>query len=140
MQAEGSWTFQVDQEGIRGVTGPNGLVATKGLLVIGRRIERVAKEMAPVDRGRLRSSIAARLEVGDGGLPRVIVGTNVEYAAFVHEGTGIYGPRRAPIVPRNPGGVLVFKVAGKTVFARSVKGMPGRPFLRAAMEQVVGSL
>lgn len=139
MQASADWSFNVDANGIHGVLGPNGLVATKGMLVIGRRIERVAKEMCPVDRGRLRSSIAARLEVGDGGLPVVIVGTNVEYAAFVHEGTGLFGPRHAPITPKN-GNALVFKVAGRTVFARSVKGAPGRPFLRTAMEQVVGSL
>lgn len=139
MAASADWTFNVDANGIHAVMGPNGLVATKGMLVIGRRIERVAKEMCPVDRGRLRSSIAARLEVGDNGLPMTVVGTNVEYAAFVHEGTGIYGPKRTPITPKS-GSVLVFKVAGKQVFARSVKGMPGRPFLRSAMEQVVGSL
>lgn len=139
MHASGDWSFNVDANGVHAVTGPNGLIATKGLLVIGRRIERVAKETCPVDRGRLRSSIAARLDVVD-GRPACVVGTNVEYAAFVHEGTGIYGSRRAPIVPKTPGGVLTFKVGGKRVFARSVKGSPGRPFLRRAMEQVVGSL
>lgn len=139
MQTSGDWSFSVDANGVHAVTGPNGVVHLRGMLQIGRQIERRAKELCPVDRGRLRSSIAARAEV-EGNRPVVIVGTTVEYAAFVHEGTGIYGPRGQRIVPARPGGVLVFTKGGRKVFARSVAGMRGRPFLRDAMEQVTGTL
>ncbi len=45
-------------------------------------VEREAKLVTPVDTGRLRSSIFTK------GIPLgAIVSTNVEYAAFVHEGT-----------------------------------------------------
>ena len=46
------------------------------------------------------------------------------YASFQNYGTGIYGPEGTPIVPRRPGGVLVFDwpAAGGIVFARSVRG------------------
>lgn len=49
-------------------------------------IERNAKILAPVDTGRLRSSIATSLGIADQGLSS-IVQTNVNYAIFVHEGT-----------------------------------------------------
>ena len=132
MSAAGSWTFEVNPAGIEATTGPMGLVHLKGMLVIGRRIERIAKELCPVDTGRLRSSIAARVEV-EGGKPLVIVGTNVEYAIYVHEGTGIYGPRGRPIEPVNAKVLAWTPRGGSTVFARSVKGMKGRPFLEEAM-------
>ncbi len=49
-------------------------------------IEGSAKEVTPVDTGRLRGSIATSLGVKDRGLSS-IVQTNVFYAIFVHEGT-----------------------------------------------------
>ena len=50
------------------------------------RIVRQAKQLAPVDTGRLRSSITAELIRSD-GRPKDVVGTNVEYAPFVEFGT-----------------------------------------------------
>lgn len=57
------------------------------------------------------------------------------YSGYQDEGTGIYGPSGAPIVPLRPGGVLVFDwpAAGGVVFARSVQGAPGRHFWREPM-------
>lgn len=49
---------------------------------LGLRIQNNARILAPVDTGRLRSSIQAHKE------PRaVVIGTNVEYAAYVEFGT-----------------------------------------------------
>lgn len=47
-------------------------------------IQSTAKQLAPVDTGRLRNSIAT--EYADGGLTARI-GTNVEYAPYVEFGT-----------------------------------------------------
>lgn len=49
-------------------------------------VESAAKARCPVDTGRLRSSITWRIEVDAQGVV-AIVGTNVEYAIYVHEGT-----------------------------------------------------
>ena len=46
------------------------------------KIQRFAKQVTPVDTGRLRASIATRL-----GDLEATTSTNVEYALFVHEGT-----------------------------------------------------
>lgn len=63
-------------------------------------IERDAKRFAPVDTGRLRSSITHAVRVG--GFPPVlqgVVGSNVKYAPYMEFGTGTFvgkPPHRMP--------------------------------------------
>lgn len=56
----------------------------QALIAIGMTAETYAKEKCPVDTDRLRSSITHEVEMGD---KSVVIGTNVEYAAFVELGT-----------------------------------------------------
>ena len=56
----------------------------QALVAIGMTAETYAKENCPVDTGRLRNSITHEVEMGD---KSAIIGTNVEYAAFVELGT-----------------------------------------------------
>ena len=53
---------------------------------VAAKVETAAKARCPVDTGRLRGSINWRL-VMEGGTLTAIIGTNVEYAIYVHEGT-----------------------------------------------------
>jgi hypothetical protein len=117
---------------------PKGQVA-RGILKIGKKVERKAKRLTPVDHGVLRNSITTELIIRKGPVARI--GTKVKYALYVHEGTGIYGPKAKPITPKH-GKVLVFtsRKTNKLVFARSVKGMKGTPYLRNALIAVVGSM
>lgn len=48
-------------------------------------VEADAKVNCPVDDGQLRQSITSEVDGNTGA-----VGTNVEYAPYVHQGTGIY--------------------------------------------------
>lgn len=50
------------------------------------KIERTAKQNAPVDTGRLKGSITTELDLG-GTNPSAEIGTNVEYAPYVEYGT-----------------------------------------------------
>ena len=61
-----------------------------GLEEVGIDAEKIAAENAPVDTGRLSASITHVLDPEE---PAVYVGTNVEYALYVHEGT--QRPKRA---------------------------------------------
>jgi phage gpG-like protein len=73
-----------------------------------------------IDTGKLRNSITA-----DEATPVSIrVGTNLNYARWFQEGTGIYGPRGEPIRP-----VRAKALAFGGHFFKSVKGQPPRPFL-----------
>lgn len=103
---------------------------------IHRRGERVltrAKELVGVASGRLMNSLRlSRSTVG--GEVAVNISTNVRYARFHHDGTGIYGRTGQPIRPRNAR-ALRFKPRGGNdfVFAASVRGSRPNPFLREAL-------
>jgi len=49
-------------------------------------VERGAKMFAPVDSGRMRSSIGITMKIADRGLSATVA-PNVSYAFYVHEGT-----------------------------------------------------
>jgi len=100
-----------------------------------RQVMNRAKVLAPVDTGRLRASI--RIEARrDFALRSVYtVGSDVEYAAMVNDGTRphVIRPRRAQ--------VLRFRVGGRTVFARVVQhpGTKPNPFLDRALREVAAA-
>jgi hypothetical protein len=100
-----------------------------------RQVVNRAKVLAPVDTGRLRASIKA-------DPPRIFslrgsvkVGSNVEYAAMVNDGT------RPHVIKAVNAKALRFKVGGRTVFARLVHhpGTRARPFLDRALQEVAAA-
>lgn len=100
--------------------------------------KRLLTVQGAVDTGRLRSSITRELVRVNGKLV-IRVGTNVHYARYVEEGTGIYGPRKRPIRPVRAK-VLAFVPKGQTrvVFAKQVRGMRARPYLVPALAAANG--
>lgn len=118
---------------------------------VGQRVVAEAKDRCPVDEGTLRASIdyTAHLQ---GSSVTVTVGSPLNYAEYLHTGTGIYGPKGTPIVPvtkkalkfkwEPTGGGRPTKSKDKRgiVFAKSVKGTPANPFLIDALQAVMGAL
>lgn len=93
-----------------------------------------------INTGKLRASVGVDLVIGSNTVT-VRVGSNLPYARWVHDGTGIYGPRRTRIKPRYAR-ALVFKskAFGNTrgrwrgyVVVASVKGMRPNRFLKDAL-------
>jgi HK97 gp10 family phage protein len=89
----------------------------------------------PVDTGRLRNSLQIRVDTD-----RVTIGPNeniADYGGYVE-----FGTKPHVIRPKTPGGVLVFKMNGTTVFAKKVNhpGTKAQPFVRPAFEAWVDSL
>ena len=112
----------------------------RDLLRRGLRVESQAKRNLEgiggpkrIDTGRLRASISTQV-VTRNGVPTVLVGTNLNYAIFVHNGTGIYGPTGRMIRPRRAKR-LKFKPKGshKFVYAKAVRGMRPNRFLTNAL-------
>jgi len=87
-------------------------------------VENSAKEKAPVNTGNLRNSITYEVE-GDTG----IIGTNLEYAPYVHEGTGLFaanGDGRTDVP---------WKYQTADGSWHSTLGQNPQPFLREALEE-----
>lgn len=120
------------QELLQGPTGPVVRFLTRKAI----EVQNEAKRLCPVDTGRLRSSITYELRQSDH--PYAVVGTDVTYARFIENGTGIYGPHKTPIRPVRAK-FLAFKPRGSavTVFARQIRGRPATPFLKPALDTVM---
>ena len=97
-----------------------------------RAVVNRAKVLAPVDTGRLRASIRLERRSFLGFRTRWTIGSDVEYAPMVNDGT-----RPHLIRPKNAK-ALRFKMGGRTVFAKVVKhpGTRARPFLDRALREV----
>lgn len=88
----------------------------------GMEAEGYAKDLAPVDTGRLRNSISHQVDDSENA---VYIGTNVSYAPYVELATGIYadGGRPTPWVYQDD--------AGNWHWTR---GNPAQPFLAPAVK------
>lgn len=101
----------------------------------GELMVRNVRSKTPVDLGHLLASIEQKMVVVTWGPRGDLVyesgaETNVEYAPYVEEGTGLWGPRAAryEIRPRDPDGWLrwIDPNTGQPVFAKRVMH-PGSP-------------
>ncbi len=100
--------------------------------------QREAKLNAPVDTGRLRQGILvkpATITAG-GSLTKVSgsVNATANYSAAVELGTGIYGPNKAPILPKKKPYFTFKTKGGGWVRVKSIRGMRGRFYMRDALE------
>jgi hypothetical protein len=99
-----------------------------GLINITAYIEALAVKGAPKRTSNLANSGSS--DVNADGTKGTITFSS-PYAAFVHEGTGLYGPHKTKIVPKDKKALFW---AGARHPVRSVRGMVGRPFLTDAAE------
>lgn len=86
-----------------------------------------------INNGILRDTTQARPTTWK-GLPASRIGTPMRYARAVHDGTGLFGPKKRKITPKTKQ-ALRFKPKGSSRFIvrRSVKGMVANPFLADAL-------
>lgn len=126
------------------LTSPTGAVAGD-LLRRGNNVRNAALQNmrsmgvgAKVGTGTLARSIVVELTTS-GGIMAVRVGSRLPYALYVHEGHGVIRPVRARVLrwPATGGGSPRRYKGGKTaryVFARQVRAVAGKPFLREALQ------
>jgi NAD dependent epimerase/dehydratase family enzyme len=92
----------------------------------------------PTDRGQMReiqSRVGGKFVSGKNIVIPITVADVPKYAKWVHDGTGIYGPRNTPIVPKKKK-FMSFDSLGTHWLLRSVRGQKPNPFLYRAAEQV----
>lgn len=123
-------TVRINGAAVRRIAG--GAQAEAFMLRLGNRIRNNAASRCNVDSGRLRSSLQVILS-GPGSM---LVGTDVEYAIYVHNGT------RPHLIEPVTARVLHWIGPGGEVFAARAyhPGYGGNPFLTDAVEDEVRAL
>lgn len=106
---------------------------------IGGKIVALAKKKAPKKTGKLAQSISYTVD-GE----RLVIEVKAPYGMYQEFGTaskGEFGGSPYKIRPKN-GKYLVFKVKGKTVYAKEVThpGVAAQPYLRPAVTESLGPL
>lgn len=92
-----------------------------------------ARGLAGHETGRLSASIQTTPVKVTGYTIHSTIGTDVPYAMYNHDGTGIFGPNGTPIcAKRKP--YLVFWIDGRKIVTKCVKGYPGTHFLVKALK------
>jgi hypothetical protein len=114
---------------------PTGLTA-RNMLRRGRKVQRHARRNVRSRSGKLARSIEVRLAM-QSGAPGVEVYTDVHYALWVHNGTGVHGPRGRPFGPRRAKYMVFRGSDGTIVRTRSVRGQTANPFLRDALHSAL---
>ena len=90
-----------------------------------------AKELAPVDKGTLRTTMLRTYNADEGR-----VGSNLPYAKYQEFGTGIYGKSGVPIVPKRARMLAWTTKGGQLAFAKSVRGVPAKHFLQGGIDEL----
>jgi hypothetical protein len=121
---------------IRHIEGDVKKIRRFGMLNVVTTIEALAIKKAPVKSSNLANSGTSNVSA-DGGIGTIsFIARNAKgdpYGLYVHEGTGIYGPKRRPIFPTTKK-ALWWPGAKHPV--KFVSGMRARPFLKKAAEEV----
>lgn len=111
---------------------------------IADRIEQQAIENAPEgETGELKAHAVERRDLkrrvqGPGGLvvkSEISVPSKPKHAKWVHDGTGLYGPRGVLITPRKAP-FMRFQIDGKWFAKKTVRGQHPQPYLKEAVEEV----
>lgn len=84
MALAGYGVIEVREDNSKQIAGAINEAVSAALEEIGLSAERFAKRACPVDTGRLRNSITHALNMDE---KAVYIGTNVEYAPYVENGT-----------------------------------------------------
>lgn len=101
---------------------------------IAAEIKNKAQEEAPYRTGNLRNDI----QVFDDRIEslEVRIGNTklASYAPYVHQGTGVHGPKGVRITPKT-GKALKFKIGGQVIFRKSVAGQKPNPYMKRAFDK-----
>lgn len=89
--------------------------------------------------GRLEAAIKVEVDAANRKARVYIDDAEAPYGKYLEGGTGIYGPKGAPIVPRSSS-VLVWtdRATGERRFARAVSGTRPRRFMTRAFRTLEG--
>lgn len=123
---------ELDRAALKRLSSPGGMIDASVAKAAGRvrdNAKRIIYSEGRVQTGALAQSIVSQRSVSSAAGAIYTVSSDLKYAIYQHEGV------RGPIYPRRAK-MLRFKVGGRTVFARSVRGFKGIKFLERALREL----
>lgn len=93
-----------------------------------------ATQEVPVDKGQLQSSIRPKI----GTLHAEVKPWNLKHALWVHEGTGIYGPKKRRIEAK--GRALRIETDGGVIYRKSSAGQRPNKYMQRTFDAVKPSI
>lgn len=139
-------TIELDDRQVRGFMAQFPHKVERGIRKITLLIEAKAVKLAPFARfaggsrgGRKGTNLKSSGTSDISGSGFETVGTvkfTAPYAIYVHEGTGIYGPKQKPFVVEAKNKKALFWPGAPHPFKKvTIRGMRARPFLKQAFEE-----
>ena len=128
-------TISVDSSKMQNISQHIPEIRKKGLNYAGQGMIRNLMINSPVDHGLLKQWFVANQDDNE-----IEIRSPAKYAAFVNDGTGIYGPYKTPIYSKTVGKPLAFQVGGKMVYTKMIRGQRGQKFVEKSIEQTQGKL
>lgn len=123
-------TITFDKDAVEDIPEKTEAIVKKGKNLVAQNMIRNLTQNSPVDKGKLKGWVPYRNED-----TMVDIRSPAEYAGYVNDGTGIYGPRGQLIYRKDIGKPFSFNVGGKMVFVRYIKGQKGQHFVEKSIEQ-----
>lgn len=128
-------TISVDSSKMQNISQHIPEIRKKGLNYAGQGMIRNLMINSPVDHGLLKQWFVANQDDNE-----IEIRSPAKYAAFVNDGTGIYGPYKTPIYSKTVGKPLAFQVGGKMVYTKMIRGQRGQKFVEKSIDQTQGKL
>ena len=128
-------TISVDSSKMQNISQHIPEIRKKGLNYAGQGMIRNLMINSPVDHGLLKQWFVANQDDNE-----IEIRSPAKYAAFVNDGTGIYGPYKTPIYSKTVGKPLAFQVGGKMIYTKMIRGQRGQKFVEKSIEQTQGKL
>lgn len=122
-------TIEVDPRNLQNFSGKIEQIKQKGLNYTAQGLLAQLQKNSPVDTGLLRSWFFAEKSDSE-----VKIRTPAQYAPFVNDGTGIYGPNKTPIYSA-VGHPFAFQVNGEMIYTNVIQGQKGQHFVERSISE-----
>jgi len=118
-----SYSFEVDPKEVQKLFKVPDEVGKRAFKYLVMEIHQGFIDESPVDDGELQKW--QRRKINDWEYQ---IYDGPEYALYVALGTGIYGPKKKPIVPKRAQFLRFVNKQGKVIYTKSVKGQKPNPY------------
>lgn len=129
-------TITIDESKLTNIPEQIPKIKEKGLNLASQYMINRLQKNSPVRHGVLKGWFAYDYTSGE----EVKIKSPAEYAPYVNDGTGVYGPYKTPIYSKSIGKPMAFQIGGQMVYTRMIMGQKPQKIVERSIEEVEGKL